>query len=304
MTIKTIWRIVAGAVMLISLNAYGASASGNIDGVIEGMGSGTYSVNASDESTGRSRDTGVSAGGDFRFTQLPIGNYVLSVSRDGNVVARDSFRVTLNGTTTALFPLVDQTASIEEITVTASAPSYDTYATDSGLVLGEEELDLMPVARNITAVSLLAPGVVLGDSKFGLGGGNGFASFGGSSISENSCYINGLEVTNTSQGLGCGAVPFEFYEQFQVKTGGYSAQYGRTTGGVLNAVTKSGSNEWDFGVGIAFEGLQEDGQVSRALGGTGEVFRDSREDENSLTEMWFTAGGPIIRDHLILLRHR
>ena len=289
---KTLWSIVAGAMMFIALNAYGASASGNIAGTLENMSSGAYSVNAADESTGRSRDTGVSGDGDFRFTQLPIGTYVLSVSHDGNVVARDTFKVTLNGTTTALFPLEQQSASIEEIVVTASAPSYDTYATDSGLVLDEEELDLLPIARNLTAVSMLAPGVVLGESKFGLSGGTGFASFGGSSISENSCYINGLEVTNTSQGLGCGAVPFEFYDQFQVKTGGYSAQYGRTTGGVLNAVTKSGSNEWEFGVGIAIEpgSLYEEGKISRGSGGlggnsggvgTGRVFRDSRDDENS-----------------------
>ena len=234
---------------------------------------------------------------------------MLSVSRDGVVVARDVFNVSLNGTTTARFPLAD--AGIEEITVTASAPTYDTYATDSGLVLGESEIDLMPVARNITAVSLLAPGVVLGESKFGLSGGNGFASFGGSSISENSCYINGLEVTNTSQGLGCGEVPFEFYEQFQVKTGGYSAQYGRTTGGVLSAVTKSGSNEWEFGVGVAIEpsSLYEEGQVSRGNGGlgggqggagTGRVFRDTTQDENDLFEYWVTAGGPIIEDRLFI----
>ena len=137
MNIRTIWRIVAGAVMLISLNAYGASSTGNIVGSLENMGSGVYVVNASDESTGRSRDTNVGNNGDFRFTQLPVGTYVLSVSKDGALVARDTFSVTINGTTTAVFPLAEQ--DLEEITVTASATSYDTYATDSGLVLTEEE---------------------------------------------------------------------------------------------------------------------------------------------------------------------
>ena len=311
MTIRNRWRIVVGAIMLLSLNAYaGLEGSGNIVGTLENMSAGAYTVNALDESTGRSRDTNVDSDGDFRFSQLPVGTYVLSVFQDGTVVARDTFRVTLNGTATARFPLVTA-SNIEEITVTASAPTYDTYATDSGLVLGEQELDLMPVARNITSVSLLAPGVILGESKFGLSGGNGFASFGGSSISENSCYINGLEVTNTSQGLGCGEVPFEFYEQFQVKTGGYSSQYGRTTGGVLNAVTKSGSNEWEFGVGVAVEpkSLYEEGRISRGSGGlgngqggpgTGRVFRDTTEDENGLFEYWLTAGGPIIEDKLFI----
>jgi len=312
MRIQSVWRVIAAT--LLALAAHTAFAvgegTGNIVGSLENQGSASYSVNATDESTGRSRDVSVDADGDFRFSQLPVGTYVLSVSRDGVVVARDSFAVTLNGTTTARFPIVDQGA-MDEITVTASAPSYDTYATDSGLVLGEEQIDLMPVARNITAVSLLAPGVILGESKFGLSGDNGLASFGGSSISENSCYINGLEVTNTSQGLGCGEVPFEFYEQFQVKTGGYSSQYGRTTGGVLNAVTKSGSNDWEFGAGIAIEpkSLYEEGQISRGNGGlgggfggpgTGRVFRDTTKDENGLFEYWLTASGPIIEDKLFI----
>jgi hypothetical protein len=208
MKIQSAWRaLIMATLALVSHQAMAVGeGTGNIVGSLENQSSASYTVNAKDESTGRSRDASVDADGDFRFSQLPVGTYVLSVSRDGTVVARDTFAVTLNGTTTARFPLIEQ-VSMDEITVTASAPSYDTYATDSGLVLGEQQIDLMPVARNITAVSLLAPGVILGESKFGLSGSPGLASFGGSSISENSCYINGLEVTNTSQGLGCGEVP-------------------------------------------------------------------------------------------------
>ena len=55
-----------------------------------------------------------------------------------------------------------------------------------------------------------------------------------------------MNVTDPEKGLVCGSVPFEFYKEFQVKTGGYSAQYGRSTGGVINAVTKSGTNEFEF----------------------------------------------------------
>lgn len=285
--------------------------TGNIIGSLEDFGSGTYTVNATASSTGRSRTVTVNASGGFRYSQLPIGQYELIVSRDGTIVARDNFGVTLNGNTLAVFPLVDQDVDVDEITVTASAIRGDVYSTDSGIVLGKDEIDLMPIGRNLTSISLLAPGVILGDKKFALSGSVGYASFGGSSIAENSCYINGLEVTNTSQGLGCGAVPFEFYEQFQVKTGGYSAQYGRTTGGVLNAVTKSGSNEWEFGVGLAIEpsSLYAEGQISRGGGGlgggvggpgTGRVFRDSTQDENDLFEYWVTASGPIIRDRLFI----
>ena len=310
MSIKSIWRLLIVAMFTLATQQAFAvgEGTGNIVGSLENQSGPGYSVNATHDNTGRSRDLAVGTDGGFRFSQLPVGRYVLSVSRNGTVVARDSFSVTLNGTTTARFPLEDS-GSVDEITVTASATTYDSYATDSGVVLSEETIDMLPVARNLTAVALLAPGVVLGDSKFGLAGGIGYASFGGSSISENSCYINGLEVTNTSQGLGCGSVPFEFFQQFQVKTGGYSAQYGRTTGGVLNAVTKSGGNEWEFGLGMAWEpdSMYEDGKTSRGNGGlgnglggqgTGRVFRDSTDDENNLFEYWATASGPIIKDKL------
>lgn len=285
--------------------------TGNIVGSLEDFGSGTYTVNATDSSTGRSRTMSVSAKGYFRFSQLPVGRYELIVSRDGTIVARDNFGVTLNGNTLAVFPLVDQDVEVDEITVTASAIKGDVYSTDSGLVISKDDIDIMPVGRNLTSISLLAPGVIRGDAKFDPEDSAGFASFGGSSIAENSCYINGLEVTNTRRGLGCGSVPFEFYEQFQIKTGGYSAQYGRTTGGVLNAVTKSGSNEWEFGVGLAIEpkSLYAEGQISRGAGGlggglggagTGRVFRDTTKNESGLFEYWLSASGPIIRDRLFI----
>lgn len=77
---------------------------------------------------------------------------------------------------------------------------------------------MLPVARNIESVALLAPGTVLGDSGFGEE--KELISFGGASVGENAYYIDGLNVTNFRNGLGGSSVPFEFYDQFQIKTGG------------------------------------------------------------------------------------
>lgn len=66
---------------------------------------------------------------------------------------------------------------------------------------------------------------------------------GGASVGENAYYINGMNVTNFRNGLGGSTVPFQFYDQFQIKTRGYSAEFGRSTGGVVNAVTRRGTNE-------------------------------------------------------------
>ena len=96
-------------------------------------------------------------------------------------------------------------------------------------------------------MALLAPGVVKGDAGFG------GISFGGSSVAENAFYINGLNVTDFYNRNGFSEAPFAFYQEFQVKTGGYSVEFGRTTGGVINAVTRSGTNEFEFGAEVTLE---------------------------------------------------
>ncbi|GAB3020222.1 TonB-dependent receptor [Bowmanella dokdonensis] len=251
---------------------------------------------ATNPETGYSRQISINPEGQFRFAQLPPGNYQVEIKRDGGVIATQTLRLSLGSNATPVFDLLAAGTEVIEIS-SARISAVDVSTTDSGLVVSEVELDKMPVARNLTAVSLLAPGVVQGDEGFG-----NTASFGGASVAENACYINGLEVTNTRQGLGCGSVPFEFYKEFQVKTGGYSAQFGRSTGGVINAVTKSGTNDWEFAATAYWQpsSLQSEGSYSRANGGTGRVFRDARRDENDRMEMTFSAAGPIIEDTLFV----
>ncbi len=295
--------VLCGAILsaLYSGPLYAAdNTTSRIIGSIEASSMSGITVIAVNTATGSKREISVDGSGSFQFSKLPSGTYDVSVMRSGNVIAKDTFRVKLGANTKAVFDLAS--SNDEVVTIISSRLSgVDVTTMDSGLTIGEEELDSMPIARNIQSVALLAPGTIAGDTKFS-GSGMAFTSFGGSSISENSCYINGLEVTNTRQGLGCGTVPFEFYKEFQVKTGGYGAMYGRATGGVINATTKSGTNEWDFSAAVAIEpdGLREDGQVSRGQGGTGNIFRDRRNYTDSLTEYTFTAAGPIIEDSLFI----
>ena len=110
-----------------------------------------------------------------------------------------------------------------------------------------------------------------------------------------------MEVTNTRNGLGCGQLPFEFYKEFQIKTGGYSARYGRATGGAVNATAKSGTNEWEFAATatITPDSLRSDNeQKSIGDGGTGGVFRDMSVNEQNNKEFTFSVSGPIIEDKL------
>lgn len=58
-----------------------------------------------------------------------------------------------------------------------------------------------------------------------------------------------MNLTNFRNGLGGSTMPFEFYDQFQIKTDGFGAEFGRFTGGVINAVTRRGTNEWKIRAG-------------------------------------------------------
>lgn len=256
-----------------------------------------YKVNVKNTATGLTRDLSVGSNGNFRFSSLPTGQYELIISKGGTIVAKDTVKVSLGSNTPVSFDL-SNSGKTEVIQVTGSRISaIDLTSTDSGLIIGEMEFDELPVPRNLTAVALLAPGTVAGDSRFG-----NVASFGGASPAENTCYINGLDLTDTSQGLGCGSVPFEFYKEFQVKTGGYSAEFGRTTGGLINSTTKSGTNEWEFAATAMHtpSSLAEDGRISKGTGGTGSAFRNTTKDEYSATDFTFSAGGPLIEDKLFI----
>ena len=157
------------------------------------------------------------------------------------------------------------------------------------------ELERLPVPRNVTSVALLAPGTTEGDSRFGNGN---TVSFGGSSIAENQVYINGLNVTNFRNGVGFSNPPYDFYDQFQIKTGGYSAEFGRSTGGVINAVVKSGTNEFHAGVNAYFipSDLREYRPSVKDADGNYVTYRENDKSSSTNYNIW--TSGALIEDKL------
>lgn len=295
---KTFNRSLAAAAVFSVLGANMAFADDLVgDVTITGDSSG-YKVKAVNVDTGQTRTVDLKADGSYRLAKMPSGTYTITVSKGNTVYAESKARSILGTNTVTNFEVADSNDTEVIQIVGSSVATIDITASDSGLVLGEVEIDRLPVARNITAVALLAPGVIRGDGNFG----TNVASFGGSSPSENVCYINGMEVTDTRRGLGCGELPFEFYKEFQVKTGGYSARYGRATGGMVNATAKSGTNEWEFSATASLvpDSLRSEGRTSRGNGGTGKVFRSTENDTRDETDLTFSVGGPIIEDTLFM----
>ncbi|NLA69103.1 MAG: TonB-dependent receptor, partial [Gammaproteobacteria bacterium] len=170
----------------------------------------------------------------------------------------------------------------------------DVRSTETATNVTREEISRLPVEQSLSAVAQLAPGVVQGNASFG------GISFGGSSIAENSVFINGLNVTDFYRRHSFSTAPFAFFREFQVKTGGYSVEFGRSTGGVINAVTRSGGNEFQGGVELTFEPSAWKSRGEDRFYDDGSVNVRSSHDRSSFTKANVWASGPIVRDRLFM----
>lgn len=253
-------------------------------------------VTITSRAQGFSRSTTSSGSGGFRFVGLTPGAYEVSASSGGQSTSIET-RVTASATANLTLALGAPAASGDEVVVTATRQNLDFANTTTGVNLDVADLAKnIPVGRNLTSLTLLAPGTAQGDSAFG-----DLASVGGSSVAENAYYLNGLNITDFNNYLGSSVVPFEFYRSVEVKTGGYSAEFGRATGGVINAVTKSGTNDFFAAVHVNWEPnkLRSDapdtysddqGTIASRNG------LDSERNFDTILEM----GGPIVKDRLFV----
>src|SRR5688572_15786308 len=186
----------------------------------------------------------------------------------------------------------------ETVQVQAAAPVIDTQSTTTGAILNSEMFTQIPVGRRVTDTLYLAPGV----SSTGVGEAN--PSFAGSSGLDNQYVIDGVNITNPGYGavgsysiefgsLGQ-ATPFDFVQEVQVKTGGYEAEFGQSMGGVVNIITKSGTNELR---GSGFGYFQPSG-----LEGAWRQFQSENGSVNTTAMQVHDAGVeggfPIVRDRL------
>ncbi|MEX2961996.1 TonB-dependent receptor [Microbulbifer sp. TYP-18] len=244
------------------------------------------------------RTTITDSEGSLRIPQLPVGQYKISISQDGyNALTAENVAIQIGKAAAYTFTMESLDNTIEEVYVTGvKQGSWDFNSTTTGITVDVGEIFARtPIARDATSVALLAPGTSSGDSAFSTGvyGGSGnVASFAGSSVGENVYYVNGMNITNFRNFVGGSTIPFELFDQIEVKTGGYQAEFGRSTGGVLNAVTKSGSNDFHFGANMFYE-PESFYETSPAT-----YTSANQHDERSKADYNIWASGAIIEDKL------
>src|ERR1700682_1843999 len=197
------------------------------------------------------RTTTTNSTGEYLFPNLPGGQaYVPTVDLPRFSSAKiGNLNVGVNQRTTADVSLqVGQSTQTVEVNAIGGG-GIDMVSTGVGANLNEELYKNVPVGRSVSSIVYLSPGVTDG-------GGTGSAnpSINGASGLENQYIVHGANVTDPGYGgfgtytlnfgsLGSG-VNFDFIQEVQVKSGGFEAQYGEALGGVVNILTKSGSNQF------------------------------------------------------------
>ncbi len=178
----------------------------------------------------------------YRLPLLPPGTYSVSFTLSGFATKKkSSVPVSLGNDTT--IDTVLSPALTESITVSDPVPVINPSSTTLGTNLNAMQIETLPSGRNYSSIVQVTPGVstdaVQADDKQ-----TPTIAVYGSSGAENAFFVDGVNTTNAEYGFQGKELNFEFIEAVEVKTGGYEAEYGRATGGIINVITKSGSNEF------------------------------------------------------------
>jgi len=228
------------------------------------------------------------ASGQYFMSNLPSGSYNLLFIYGDAKVKRDNVEVAVGKTTVVNAKI--NTAESEVITVKERAPTIDAGSSKQGTTVDKDYIKNIPNRGRTWSGVLGAAGGSQADT-YG-------TSFSGSTSIENNYVVDGMNTSGITLGQGFptqgSQVLNNFIQEIEVITGGYNAEFGRSTGGVVNVVTKTGSNEFHgsvFGTVNAFNATIE---PIVTAGNSLNLVNDSPVD----IDFGFDLGGPIIKDKL------
>ncbi len=283
-------------VLCFSLSAFAqSSTTGSIEGTVTDSNGAavpnvTVSVTSPQLIVAQSAQT--DSQGHFYIANLPPGKYEVKVAATGGFAEYTQGDISVNLSKTSNVPVTLQpTGATATVTVTDTGAGVDTTANTTGTNVSTEQFSNFPTQRTVQSLYSIAPSV----ARSGLRDASGRdrdPSVGGSSGPENNYILDGVGVSDPAFGGSGANLPFEFVQEVEIKTGAYGAEYGKSTGGIFNVVTKSGSNEFR---GDAFAYFNPKSFVR----GT-KQFAYTGSSPNGFSEIdaGFDIGGPIKKDKL------
>jgi len=193
--------------------------------------------------TNAEQTTKSDASGYYRVTGLQPGSYTVTIARDGFAPYKAEQVIVQVGSLTDVSPRLAVGGAKETVEVTAEAPQINTTSPEFAPTLNQEAISNLPInGGRWSSFAILTPGVVSDSNGFGL------LSFRGISTLLNNNTVDGADNNQAffSEERGRTRIgystPMAAVEEFQVNTSNYSSEYGRSAGGVVNTVTKSGTN--------------------------------------------------------------
>ena len=285
--------------MLSSVAAHSQSASstGRLEGTVtdsSGAGVPSAEIAVRNQNTGISTTLRSGTEGDFIFLYLDPGTYEVTIQKSGfNKLLLKDITVTV-GTRAIIHPQLAVGRIETTISVTASTPLVDTAESSLGTVVDQQSIESLPLnGRNFTDFALLTPGATT-DGDFGM------ISFNGVAGNFNNYTVDGGNNNNAffAQQIGR-TIPFQFSEdvirEFEVTSTGFEAEFGQAGGGLVNTVTKSGTNQvhGDTYYYILDSSTSANDKINERQG--------IAKPHNRRQQFGGTVGGPLIHDRLFYL---
>lgn len=244
---------------------------------------------------GRSATATSNEEGFFRIPNVEPGIYTVTIEAVKGFARFEQADVQVNlGKTSNVTVQLRPAGATETVTVTAGAGAgIDVTTNTTGTNVSTEQFSNFPTQRTVQSLYTIAPTV----TRSGLRDSSGRErdpSVAGSSGPENNYILDGVTVTDPAFGGSGANLPFEFVQELEIKTGAYGADIGKSTGGVFNVITKSGTNEFHgdaFGYFVAESFVRS--VKSTAIPRTG-----TAPNGYSEIDAGFDIGGPIVKDKL------
>jgi outer membrane receptor protein involved in Fe transport len=289
------------APLVFPLHAQQATTTAAVRGIVVGADNAPVadaSVIATNSATGTHRGAQTDARGHYTIPFLDPGSYTLRAQHIGyRPTERTGLRVSVGQVETQDFRLENSATQLGTIVVSATTPLMEPTKSGTSTRILEEQLRQLPTSdRNFKNLVVLTPG----SSDVGATGAGGGQSIGGGRTASSNLLMDGVNNNESYFGgdaRGGDRLPFSYsieaVKEIQVITAGYDVERGQFTGGTVNAVTKSGSNELR---GSVFDYERGDKRFGLKL--TGNDFLGRTPRNYSRQQYGGSIGGPIIKDKL------
>jgi hypothetical protein len=288
---RTLMRITGVALLLASIfvpRIAAAAVTGAIEGTVTDQATGKrlagVTVTVTSPALQGEQTEFTDGTGHFIITELPPGEYLVRFYFADKTVERPGVFLQADKTLAVNVAFPTQEATVRTYRINEKAPSVDVGNTQVQTQITTDLVRNTPVrGRTFDAVLELAPGATTDDIGF---------SFNGATGNENNYLIDGLNTTNGAFGILGTQLTLEFIGETEIITGGYNAEYGRATGGVVNVITKSGSNQFHGGLWFYATPFE---LTPVQLGRPGESVVSSSRLKYDF-DVGFDLGGPIVKD--------